>query len=394
MSNSTHKVEIVPVQFRRHPNADTLSTTEIFGGYTYVGRTADWVGVTKAAYIPPDNIVDTRRPEFAFLAPEAKADGGYRVRAKKLRGIISFGLMVPVPDETLVGDDWTEKLGVTHYNPPLPCEQGSGGGLHMGGEIASPPNAYSPQYDLDTVRRYVDVFTPGELVVVTEKLDGTNSRYVYVDGQMYCGSHYEWKKEYPTYDHVTVDSILENAEKVKRTMDRTEAEEILQRLHEKPKKRNLWWEMLDRTPSLLKFCEANPGVVVYGETYGSIAWLKYGLPEGNRFAAFDLMKNGKFLDIELAYGMALDGGLPWVPMFHELFSIGHILSKKVSIRATPFDFAKLCEMSEGLTTVEGAKPGTIREGIVISPLEERYDSRVGRVKMKLVSGTYLERKKR
>jgi len=79
---STHRVEIVEVDFSPHPNAETLSVAKIFGGYDYVGKTSDWVGVKKAAFIPPDSVISTLRPEFAIYASMTKAaDGTMRVKA-------------------------------------------------------------------------------------------------------------------------------------------------------------------------------------------------------------------------------------------------------------------------------------------------------------------------
>ncbi len=80
---STHKVEVVPVVLEKHPNADNLSIIRVHG-FTVVGNTEAWKNVTKAAYIPSDSLVKVARPEFSFLASQAK-DGLYRVKAKKLR---------------------------------------------------------------------------------------------------------------------------------------------------------------------------------------------------------------------------------------------------------------------------------------------------------------------
>ena len=81
---STHLVEVVPIRLEPHPNADSLSVVRVFDGYTCCVRTADWVGKTKGAYIPPDSVVDSSRAEFAFLA------GHERIKVKKLRGIVSM----------------------------------------------------------------------------------------------------------------------------------------------------------------------------------------------------------------------------------------------------------------------------------------------------------------
>jgi len=54
---SSHTVEVVPFSMYPHPDANSLSIVDVSGGYKYVARTADWRGVDRAAYIPPDNIV-------------------------------------------------------------------------------------------------------------------------------------------------------------------------------------------------------------------------------------------------------------------------------------------------------------------------------------------------
>lgn len=372
---STHKVEIVPVELTPHSGADLLSIVPVFG-YTYVARTEDWVGVKRAAYIPPDSIVDASRPEFAFLAPTAKGlDLKVRIKAKKLRGVVSFGLMVPVPDDTPLGDDWAERLGVEHYEPPLAGESKSKGkGPILGGDVAPAPLVYAPKYDLDAFRRYHKLFTPGEPVVVTEKLDGANARFVCSGDQMHCGSRERWTREFPDYSHVTLEFLTAQG------VSPEKAEGILAGLSLRaghPPKRNIWWQALRDNPGLEGFCRDQPGTIIYGEVYGDVNCIKYGLG-GNRFAAFDLlMKNGKWANPQTVRDVCLGYSIPQVPA--------------ISPDPIPYDFDLLCELAEGPTLVAGAKPGTIREGVVVSPIREREDPHLGRVKLKIVSGAYLEK---
>lgn len=321
--NSTHRVEIVPVVLERHPNADALSVCRVYG-YSCVCRTEDWIGVTKAAYLCPDTVVDVSRPEFSFLASQAK-EGKARIKAKKLRGIVSFGLMIPMPDDAPLGEDMAAKLGVEHYEAPIP--------LSSGGEVEAGPDVYAPTYDVDALRRYAAAFVPGEPAAVTEKVDGANGRFVFSSGRMYCGSRTEWKKESET---------------------------------------NMWWKALRVTPNLEKFCRDNPDTVVYGEVYGKVQSLNYGIKSGVAFVAFDIMQYGEWLDYEEA--RKLGNELPWVP------EVGS---------SNTFDFERLCAMAEGPSLIPGA--GHYREGVVVSPLKDRFDPIVGRVKLKLVSATYLEK---
>lgn len=67
-TKSTHRVEVVPVVLERRPGADSLSIVRVVAGYTVCVKTADWRGRALGAYVPPDSLVDTGRPEFAFLA--------------------------------------------------------------------------------------------------------------------------------------------------------------------------------------------------------------------------------------------------------------------------------------------------------------------------------------
>ena len=370
----SHAVEIVPFKMEPHPGADSLSLVKVHGYVCAVKTDApEWRNATVAAYIPPDSIVYADRPEFTFLLDKAKWKNGerpeVRIKAKKLRGIVSFGLLVPAPANVKLGDDVAELLEVKHYNPPEPNE--GRGGFYMGGESATPPDIYTVKYDLENFRRYHEVFVPGESVVITEKVDGSACRYVYWDGKLHCGSRNEWKREYPCYEHVTLEKLVAAGK------TEEEAREIIDRLHSK-KKRNLWWELLDKYPTIEEFCRANPGVVLHGEVFGNINCIKYSLPEGNRFAAFDLMKDGQWLDPLVARDLTYqcNKDFPWVPMLSCL---------------SGYNFEECCALAEGPTTVSDAKPGTIREGCVIEPLVVRHDHKLGRVKLKCVSGAFLER---
>ena len=49
------------------------------------------------------------------------------------------------------------------------------------------------------------------------------------------------------------------------------------------------------------------------------------------------------------------------------------------------------EVAEGHSLVPGAKSGTIREGVVVKPIKERWVESIGRLCLKVVSGAYLEK---
>lgn len=270
MTLSTHKVEVVRLlDFFEHPNADTLQGVSVFGGYPCLIKRGQYQPGDLAAYIPPDSVVDVTRPEFSFLAKGEKTK--HRIRTIKLRGIQSYGLLVPAPPGAKEGDDVAEYYGVEHYEPEMRS-------ACTGGEAESPPAglAWVSKYDIDNIRRYRDVFAAGEPVLVTEKIHGANSRYCYMDGRMWCGSRSEWKREDPA---------------------------------------SLWWKVLANNPSIEEFCKRFPGCILYGEAYGDVQNLRYGCQKGEyRFAAFDVLRpNGSFSNAFTARDVLELSGVPQVP---------------------------------------------------------------------------------
>lgn len=322
MSRSTHAVEVVPVALRPHPNADALSIVTVHDAYQAIVRTADWQGRTLGAYAPPDSVIP------AGLVPGVEG----RVRAIRLRGLISEGLLLPAPDGAVVGDDVSDRLGIGHYEPPLNAT--------TGGEDAPAPSGYCPVYDVEAARRYGSAFTPGERVIATEKIHGANARYTFRDGAMHAGSRTGWKA---------------------RTDERGRAV--------------LWWAALDAHPEVRAWCEAHPGDVLFGEVYGQVQDLKYGRTDA-RIVTFDILRGLDFLDHDEARAAGPD--LPWVPTLYD----------------GPFtwidDLAGHAEGPSILARANGAEH--VREGCVIRPERERRDVAFGRVVLKLIGRDYLTRR--
>ena len=394
--NSTHKVEVVPIVLEEHGNADTLSIVRVFSGYTCVVRTADWVGVGLGAYIPPDSLVDTNRPEFTFLAKDANAEGFARIKAQKLRGVVSYGLLVPLPPAWpgSVGDDVAEMFGVTHWEPRTGGAGISVAGLNLGEANSPAPAVYCPKYDLEAFKRHHSELIPGELVYVTEKIHGTSARYVFLDGQMYCGSHENWKLEFADYSHITMEYLVNTITKQYEQREarmlqlgqdaapwrdkaipvQKKAELLLARVIKHQGEKNLWWKMLEYAP-IESWCESHPGMVLYGEVFGQVQkGYQYGATQDNPlfFAAFDVMAAGKFLDVTpMLMALRQDDFAP-IPLVPHLFT-------------GSYNFDKIIELSDGPSRWLGAAHN--REGCVVRPMQERC-GRSGRVVLKCVGATY------
>jgi len=247
---STHKAEVVPVKLERHPDADSLSIVKVFGAYNVCVRTQDWVGRNKGIYIEPDFVVDSTRPEFAFLH-NGKRDKE-RIKVKRLRGVLSHGLLIPAPENANIGDDYLEQLGITRYEPPVEMSTGLS---------TSAPDLINVKcvgkYDLENWRKYCEVFEEGESVIVTEKIHGANYRIVWDGDQMHVGSRTQWKQ-----------------------------------------KDDFWWKVLEDQNWIEPLVKAHPGMVFYGELAGQVKGFNYGTSPGKLdLFLFDVLKeDGTWMD--------------------------------------------------------------------------------------------------
>jgi len=369
---STHKVDtfiLRPEHITRHQNADSLSIVRIPGmEYTCIIKTDDWKDKlnTLVAYVQPDSIVDVKRPEFAFLGEK-----GGRIKAKKLRGVVSFGLLVPAEGYGLKeGDCAKNVLAVEHYDPEEAAVKNAGKrGLFTGGEVGKPPSGVYPKYDVENAYKYAKtVFNEGEVCYVSLKIHGANGRFVFQNSEFFCGSRGEWKKEYTSAPKITLEELIE------KTGDKVRAEEIYNRnvVNFKSQK-NMWWKVLDETPKLKEYLVRNPGVAVYGEVYGQIQkGFPYDCKPGeSKFRAFDILKEGQWLGAEEFIRICDENEIPRVPL------IGFI----------PFNFEKLVELSQKSDVLNSEH---LEEGIVIKPLTERWHEKLGRVSLKLVNPKFLE----
>src|ERR1700689_4292492 len=141
---SNHRVNIVRItELEKHPNADSLSIVRI-GGDQVVVKTENYIAGDLAIYIQPDSVVPQAKP-FEFLwADKAFPDGVVpekyrRITVRRFRKEWPEGLILPLRDFTggLVhedrfkygwlkeGQDVSEALGITHYEPPEPVESTS-----------------------------------------------------------------------------------------------------------------------------------------------------------------------------------------------------------------------------------------------------------------------------
>jgi hypothetical protein len=80
-------------------NSTSLSITNVLDGFPCIIKRGSFKEGDLAIYIPIDSIVDTKMPEFQFLN---KGKRYRRIKALKLRGTFSMGLLIPAPDGAVV----------------------------------------------------------------------------------------------------------------------------------------------------------------------------------------------------------------------------------------------------------------------------------------------------
>lgn len=317
----------------KHPNADTLSITQC-NGYPVCFKTGAFEAGGLAIHVCVDSVVDTRLPWFAWLAPQAKADGTFRVRAAKLRNVPSYGFLVPLSEipgaEAFTGGQLVHaQLGVTKYDD---------GSDTPGPGCVDGPGVHIPHYDIEGLRKYQSLFTPGEEVSVTEKIHGSNGRWTWSNGRLHAGSRTKWRE-------------------------------------------NSVWNQVAERYGLEKVLSSfeNQGLVLFGEVFGHGAQdLDYGqLPGEPALRLFDIYdaEKGYWWPVQSFFDFCSMYGLPAVP---ELYR-------------GPFNLEQLIDMAEGGTTFLAQH---VREGIVVKPMTERHDLEVGRVFLKLPGQGYLLRKQK
>ena len=269
---SEFHVEVVTIgKIEKHPNADSLSITMVKNGYPVILRTGEFQEGDKAVYVPIESMVPVTDPRFAFLALKDKPRERERVRAKKLRGIFSMGLLTKADPSWSLAQNVQTELNILKYEPPEP--------LSMGGENEKDPGFLPVYTDIEGLRKFPDLLKEGEPVVITEKLHGCNGRFLFQDDRLWVGSHTNIKREDPN---------------------------------------NAWWKVALKE-GLQEKLRNFPCIAIYGEVYGAVQDLKYASKPGElKLALFDSLdtRSRHYHDDDEFVELCKALGLPRVPMLY------------------------------------------------------------------------------
>lgn len=356
---ATFEVLVLPVKIEPHLNADSLEISRI-GDYRSIVRKGDFKDGDLVAYIPEGSVCpDSLIGEMGLTGKLAGADKN-RVKAVKLRGVLSQGLCLKAREGWLEGQDVQGELGVHKYEPVVPAG--------FQGELMSVGGGRTLHYDIENVKKFPGVFKDGEEIILTEKLHGT-----------FClaGVMSDSQRLNNTEDD---DAFLVVSSKG------VAAKGLAFKIHAEANKSNLYVKTVMRL-NLVEGCYnafgTDESVFVLGEILGpGVQDLTYGLVEPE-FRVFDIYVGnpgeGRYLgDVELDK-VCKKLVLPRVPVLYR----------------GPYSKEVLELWTNGKETLSG-QSSHVREGVVLRTSEERlavadlpcYD----RCQLKSVSEGYLLRK--
>ena len=367
---STLRVEVVRIKSaEKHPDAHSLDCYGVLGWTCISNRengeprykVGDLVMYAPIDSVFPDKLAEWCWPTTGCHTGTVQRPTGNRLKTIKLRGCISQGMILgfgelaelyPELKDAKEGDDVSGILGITKFEPSdLPTALGTG-------EAKSHPS-FHKFTDIDNFKNYPNIFLPAETVVVTEKLHGTSARYACCESTRtmkpanwfeHFLSWFGWKK--------TEDVIEFCIGSKNRQVDPNH---------------NSAYTSIAKKHSL--YSKLSPGMSVYGEIVGPGVQKNYTYGHKEfEFYVYDVMIDGQYLDYLDALIIIRRLQLTPVPLLY----------------TGTYDPVHNNALMGGKTTVNSDRKNLeTREGVVIKPLTERADKRIGRVILKLVNPEYL-----
>lgn len=388
---SQFEVRIVRAEIIPHPNADAIEIC-LVGDYQSIVKKGQHKTGDLVAYIPEQAIVPQWLLEHMGFWDETALRGklnggaGNRVRAMKLRGVVSQGLVLAFegqdapqqlkdwkleqlfPDSAcehvktfkqFEGADVAEALGIIKYEPALPS--------HMVGKALGVDLGATHGYDFDNLKKYPKMFSDGEEVAITEKIHGTLLQVCVLPASQANERYYKGRVAMSSKGLGARGTILDHNDTT-----------------------NLYAQVCAKHDLLEKVLahlgasadEAGKPAFLFGEVFGLTAGgagvqdLTYDR-ESLAFNAFDICVgnrgNQKFLPFDAFVTVCDFMGVKTVPVLYW----------------GPYSKEVVREYTDGKTTLGGAH---IREGVVVKATREVAGPGCHRKIAKSVSDAYLLRK--
>ena len=365
-----------------HDNADLLELAKVGGYHAVVPKGAFQKG-DLIIYVPEASIVPAWILEKENLVGKLSGHQKNRVKAVKLRGELSQGLVLRAADYAhfdndgaplnhlrseylTLQEDVSALLGITKYEPPIPTQLSGNVGALFG---------YTANYDIENIKSRC-LFEPDEIVVATEKAHGT---------LMEVG----WCRDLEPRDDcygdgrcfVTSKGIAKSGLFIKN--DPANEGNLYLRAFKQ-------FNLMRAIMSIADMSEEVLRIYLFGEVFGDVQDLKYGHKPGEiSYGLFDVLLQTK--------GSVVDG-VPTGPVYYYVNAknLPQLATQQLGLPTLPIIVAgKWADVERDLPYFTSGRsliaPSQIREGIVIRPAIERWHPRYGRIIAKSVSPAYLLR---
>ena len=387
---SNFEVKIQPIFITPHSNANALELGNIGSpdGWQVIVAKGKFQTGNMVAYIGENAVVpEWVLKKYGYWNEEQNkgilaGSKGDRVKAIRLRGEFSLGIVIPVREITtydedegtclmsyMLEDEYVEPdenvadlLGVTKYEPPIPVE--------MAGEVYNFGTHVGVNYDIENIKNYPDVLVEGEEVQITEKLHGTFCQIVVMP----------YTQQYQHEDHfIGIDPDGNKAAYIAISSKGLGGKGLFLKNNEK-NANNIYVRTAQRYFDTLVEHPIDEVMTLCGEVFGhGVQDLHYGYSQGQTdFRLFDVYFGrrgaGEWLNDEDLDLFVEQYGIERVPLLYR----------------GPYSKQLIQEMTQKTKSV--FDPKQIREGVVIKPVEERNVPNLGRVALKSINESYLTRK--
>ena len=336
-----------------HPNADRLSLVKVMGYTSISAKLEDGshrynVGDT-VIYIPEASVLNGKLLYTLGFWDDDRGKGtlagskGNRVKATKLRGVVSQGLILP--ESALDGmsvDDWVKYNKIYKYEPAIPSHLKNGITKVSEGTIS---------YDVKHGQKEVDLFDADDQVVVTEKIHGTLLMFGF------------YKTEDGVERIISSKGLAKNGFRI--------SEESTHNIYVR-----MAAPFLDRREEdFAKHALVGEKFLFIGEIYGQGVQDLHYSQQAPALRIFDVFRyvpdvGGRYLDYDVASKCAQVSGLEWVPVLYR-GSFGEL---------------DIPAYRDGNSSLDET---TVREGVVVRTVHEVPHNRKC---AKFVSPDYLTRR--
>jgi RNA ligase (TIGR02306 family) len=364
-----------PYRIWHHPNADRLDCIQFRGegGFVCVCGRDQFTLNDLILYIEPDSVITDRIKEHLEKTSNIKVTN--RIRAIKLRGVISEGLCLHPKDfiQTSVkeGMDVSGILNIKHYEPPPP--KGQGWKNQKGSNPWYQNRQFKKYTHIDRFEKVCGHFKEGENVHISTKYHGMNARYGWCprDPKTKLDKFLQLLKlrskwEYLVGSHRTVRNIGKNAKPLPEEMGDKDYFILAGKQYD-----------MERMVKTISEANQNTQVIVYAELVGwglnsplqEGYW--YGIPKGKvELRVFDILVNGKYLSMASVISLCKSFNVPCVDTLYK----------------GPFDL-DLLGLAQAVDEKDNWKGN--REGIVIKVQPPQHSPRMGYVVAKKINPDYL-----